>query len=79
MRRARVLTAEFGALSGGPAAGDSWSTTSCNPSCIRTRRTRRGAKINFTVYDNNARGVPEWLEALRDRPHLQLRRQDRAT
>jgi UDP-glucuronate decarboxylase len=34
------------------------------------------AKINLTVYDNYIRGVPEWLEALRDRPNLELRRID---
>ena len=35
-----------------------------------------GAKIDLTVYDNYVRGVPEWLEALRDQPYLQLRRHD---
>ena len=37
---------------------------------------RRAAspKIDLTVYDNYVRGVPEWLEALRDRSHLELRR-----
>jgi UDP-glucuronate decarboxylase len=34
------------------------------------------AKIDVTVYDNYIRGVPEWLEALRDRPRLELRRID---
>jgi nucleoside-diphosphate-sugar epimerase len=34
------------------------------------------AKINLTVYDNYIRGMPEWLEALRDRPNLELRRID---
>ena len=33
-------------------------------------------KIDLTVYDNYIRGVPEWLEALRDRPDIQLRRVD---
>jgi UDP-glucuronate decarboxylase len=32
--------------------------------------------IDVVVYDNYIRGVPEWLEALRDRPHLALRRHD---
>lgn len=32
-----------------------------------------GARIDVTVYDNYIRGVPDWLEALRDRPHLELR------
>ena len=35
-----------------------------------------GGKIDVTVYDNYMRGVPAWLEALRGRPDLQLRRHD---
>jgi nucleoside-diphosphate-sugar epimerase len=34
------------------------------------------APIDVTVYDNYARGVPRWLEQLRDDPHLTLVRHD---
>jgi UDP-glucuronate decarboxylase len=37
-------------------------------------RRAASAKIDLTVYDNYVRGVPEWLEELRDRPHFKLRR-----
>jgi UDP-glucuronate decarboxylase len=36
----------------------------------------KGAKISVVVYDNYARGVPAWLEALRGNPDLELVRQD---
>ncbi len=39
-------------------------------------RRAASAKIDVTVYDNYIRGVPEWLEALRGRPRLELRRID---
>ncbi len=35
-----------------------------------------GARIKVVVYDNYARGVPEWLEALRGNADLELVRQD---
>ena len=35
-----------------------------------------GSKIDLVIYDNYVRGVPAWLEALRGRPHLELRRHD---
>ncbi|MBL8565392.1 MAG: NAD-dependent epimerase/dehydratase family protein [Hyphomicrobiaceae bacterium] len=38
--------------------------------------TRPNSKIDVVVYDNYVRGVPDWLEALRDRPDLELRRHD---
>lgn len=34
------------------------------------------SKITLSVYDNYGRGVPEWLEALRGRRDLELRRHD---
>lgn len=74
------LTAEFGALSGGRllvTGGGGFLGYYLVQSVLRWNETRAaGAKIDLTVYDNYARGVPEWLEALRDRPHLQLRRHD---
>ncbi len=42
-----------------------WNDTRAAGACIRT-----------VVYDNYARGVPEWLEALRAHPDLELVRQD---
>ncbi len=40
-------------------------------------RTRTSHKpIDVTVYDNYMRGVPAWLEALKDDPNLHLHRQD---
>ncbi len=35
-----------------------------------------GAPISVTVFDNYARGVPDWLEMLAPDPHLELHRQD---
>lgn len=35
-----------------------------------------GCKIDLVVYDNYARGVPQWLEALTSHPNLTLRRHD---
>jgi len=46
-------------------------------SALHWNKTRAGgARINVTVYDNYARGVPMWLEALRGDPDLQLVRHD---
>jgi nucleoside-diphosphate-sugar epimerase len=74
------LTAEFGALSGGRllvTGGGGFLGYYLVQSVLHWNEARvAGAKIDLTVYDNYARGVPEWLEALRDRPHLQLRRHD---
>lgn len=44
---------------------------------LHWNRTRKDQKpIDVTVYDNYARGVPAWLEALRSTPNLHLHRQD---
>ena len=44
---------------------------------LHWNRTRAGgAKIDVTVYDNYMRGVPAWLEALRNAPNLTLVKQD---
>ena len=40
------------------------------------KKRAAGARIDMTVYDNYIRGVPDWLESLRDRPHIELRRID---
>lgn len=34
------------------------------------------APVDLIVYDNYARGVPEWLSALEDNPHLTLKKHD---
>jgi len=74
------LTAEFGGLSGGRllvTGGGGFLGYYLVQSVLHWNETRAsGAKIDLTVYDNYARGVPEWLEALRNRPHLRLRRHD---
>ena len=46
-------------------------------SALHWNRTRGGkGKIDVTVYDNYARGVPVWLEELRGQPLLKLLKQD---
>jgi nucleoside-diphosphate-sugar epimerase len=73
------LTTEFEALSGGRllvTGGGGFLGYYLVQSVLHWNETRGGPKIDLTVYDNYARGVPEWLEALRDRPNLQLRRHD---
>lgn len=45
-------------------------------SVLHWNDTRPGAKISVAVYDNYFRCVPDWLEALRGRPDLELRRHD---
>jgi hypothetical protein len=51
------------------------SVTSNRPGgrCAQFRRSA-SAKIDLTAVEDNARGVPGWLEPLRDRPRLQQRR-----
>ncbi|MBI1340923.1 NAD-dependent epimerase/dehydratase family protein [bacterium] len=39
-------------------------------------RTGRGAPIEVTVYDNWIRGMPDWIKALADDPHLTLHTHD---
>src|SRR6516225_2748300 len=60
------LTAEFGALSGGRlllTGGGGFLGYYLVQSVLHWNETRAaGAKIDLTVYDNYARGVPEWLE-----------------
>jgi nucleoside-diphosphate-sugar epimerase len=74
------LTTEFGALSGGRllvTGGGGFLGYYLVQSVLHWNdRHAAGAKIDVTVYDNYVRGVPDWLEALRGRPDLQLHRQD---
>lgn len=74
------LAAEFGAMSGGRllvTGGGGFLGYYLVQSVLHWNDTRAaGGKINVAVYDNYARGVPEWLEALRGRADLELRRQD---
>lgn len=74
------LAAEFGAMSGGRllvTGGGGFLGYYLVQSVLHWNDTRAaGRKINVAVYDNYARGVPEWLEALRGRADLELRRHD---
>jgi nucleoside-diphosphate-sugar epimerase len=74
------LASEFGAMSGGRllvTGGGGFLGYYLVQSVLHWNDTRAaGARIEVTVYDNYVRGVPEWLEALRGRPDLQLRRID---
>jgi len=74
------LTAEFGAMSGCRllvTGGGGFLGYYLVQSVLHWNDTRAaGGKIDLMVYDNYARGIPEWLEALRNRPHLQLQRHD---
>src|SRR5262249_33119988 len=66
------LTAEFGAMAGGRllvTGGGGFLGYYLVQSVLHWNETRAAAaKIDLTVYDNYARGVPQWLESLRDRP-----------
>lgn len=74
------LTAEFGAMSGGRllvTGGGGFLGYYLVQSVLHWNRTRTAhGRIELSVYDNYVRGVPDWLEALRARPHLELRRHD---
>jgi nucleoside-diphosphate-sugar epimerase len=74
------LAAEFGAMSGGRllvTGGGGFLGYYLVQSVLHWNATRAaGGKINVAVYDNYARGVPEWLEALRGCADLELRRHD---
>lgn len=74
------LTAEFAAMSGGRllvTGGGGFLGYYLVQSVVYWNDTRAASdKIDITVYDNYARGVPEWLEASRGRPDLELRRHD---
>ena len=74
------LAAEFGEMSGSRllvTGGGGFLGYYLVQSVLHWNDTRAsGTRIDLTVYDNYIRGIPEWLEALRGRPDLALRRQD---
>jgi nucleoside-diphosphate-sugar epimerase len=74
------LTAEFGEMAGGRlliTGGGGFLGYYLVQSVLHWNDTRGPSKaIKVAVYDNYARGVPEWLEGLKGRPDLELRRQD---
>lgn len=74
------LTNEFGLMAGSRlllTGGGGFLGYYLVQSLLHWNDTRSGgSKISVVVYDNYARGVPEWLEALRGRVDLELRRQD---
>ncbi len=74
------LAAEFGQMGGGRlliTGGGGFLGYYLIQSVLHWNDTRAGAaRIRMVVYDNYARGVPEWLEALRRHADLDLVRQD---
>ncbi len=74
------LQSEFGQMGGGRlliTGGGGFLGYYLVQSVLRWNDTRAaGARIRTVVYDNYARGVPDWLEALRKHPDLELVRQD---
>jgi nucleoside-diphosphate-sugar epimerase len=75
----RDLREELGALAGRRlliTGGGGFLGYYLVQAALHWNRTRGGAAIDVTVFDNYMRGVPAWLEALRADPHLALSRQD---
>lgn len=74
------LKSEFGQMGGGRlliTGGGGFLGYYLIQSVLHWNDTRAaGARIKTVVYDNYVRGVPEWLEALRPHPDLELRKQD---
>ena len=74
------LQSEFGQMGGGRlliTGGGGFLGYYLIQSVLRWNDTRAaGARIRTVVYDNYARGVPDWLESLRKHPDLELVRQD---
>jgi nucleoside-diphosphate-sugar epimerase len=76
----RALSAEFDQMSGGRlliTGGGGFLGYYLVQAALHWNHTRPGrGAIEVVVYDNYARGVPAWLEALAGTPHLTLRRYD---
>jgi UDP-glucuronate decarboxylase len=74
------LAEEFGRMSGGRlliTGGGGFLGYYLVQGALHWNKARaKGAKIDVTVYDNYMRGVPAWLEALRNEPNLTLVRHD---
>jgi len=75
------LASELGSMSGGRllvTGGGGFLGYYLVQAVLHWNATRPGSgrKIDLVVYDNYIRGVPEWLEALRQQSDLQLRRHD---
>ena len=74
------LSAEFSAMAGSRlliTGGGGFLGYYLVQSALHWNRTRsRGAPIDVVVFDNYARGVPEWLEVLTGLRHLTLSRHD---
>ena len=74
------LAGEFGTMGGGRlliTGGGGFLGYYLVQAALHWNKTRaKGAAIDVTVYDNYMRGVPAWLEALKDDAHLSLVRQD---
>jgi UDP-glucuronate decarboxylase len=74
------LQSEFGQMGGGRlliTGGGGFLGYYLVQAVLHWNDTRAaGARIPTVVYDNYARGVPEWLESLRRHPDLELVRQD---
>jgi nucleoside-diphosphate-sugar epimerase len=77
----RDLAAEFAQMAGGTlliTGGGGFLGYYLVQSALHWNRTRGASRghIDVTVYDNYARGVPAWLEALRTEPRFALARRD---
>jgi UDP-glucuronate decarboxylase len=75
-----ALTGELGEISGGTlliTGGGGFLGYYLVQAVLHWNDTRAArGRIQLTVYDNYLNGVPGWLEALRSRPDLTLRRHD---
>ncbi len=76
----RDLDAELGEMAGGSllvTGGGGFLGYYLVQAVLHWNRTRRArGAIDVTVYDNYMRGVPAWLEGLRNEPGLTIVRQD---